>query len=81
MKEAEKLGGLEKLVNANGNEVKFKDMVDGNGALGQGTGARYNQGLGIFQKPRSYMRWGSLLHWGVYLNPRSFYGSKSCTIK
>ncbi|HGI2820905.1 TPA: PcfB family protein [Streptococcus agalactiae] len=27
MKEAEKLGGLEKLVNANGNEVKLKDMV------------------------------------------------------
>ena len=28
MKEAEKLGGLEKLVNANGNEVKLKDMVE-----------------------------------------------------
>ena len=27
MKEAEKLGGLEKLVNKNGNEVKLKDMV------------------------------------------------------
>ena len=27
MKGAEKLGGLEKLVNANGNEVKLKDMV------------------------------------------------------
>lgn len=27
MKEAEKFGGLEKLVNANGNEVKLKDMV------------------------------------------------------
>ncbi|WP_029140956.1 PcfB family protein [Streptococcus agalactiae] len=27
MKEAEKLGGLEKLVNANGNEVKLKVMV------------------------------------------------------
>ena len=27
MKEAEKLGELEKLVNANGNEVKLKDMV------------------------------------------------------
>ena len=27
MKEAEKLGGLEKLVNANGNEVKLKDMI------------------------------------------------------
>ena len=27
MKEAEKLGGLEKLVNANGNEVNLKDMV------------------------------------------------------
>lgn len=27
MKDAEKLGGLEKLVNANGNEVKLKDMV------------------------------------------------------
>ena len=27
MKEAEKLGGLEKLVNNNGNEVKLKDMV------------------------------------------------------
>ena len=27
MKEAEKLGGLEKLVNTNGNEVKLKDMV------------------------------------------------------
>lgn len=27
MKEAEKLGGLEKLVNANVNEVKLKDMV------------------------------------------------------
>ena len=27
MKEVEKLGGLEKLVNANGNEVKLKDMV------------------------------------------------------
>ena len=27
MKEAEKLGGLEKLVGANGNEVKLKDMV------------------------------------------------------
>jgi len=27
MKEAEKHGGLEKLVNANGNEVKLKDMV------------------------------------------------------
>ncbi|HFH7269206.1 TPA: PcfB family protein [Streptococcus agalactiae] len=27
MKEAEKLGGLEKLVNANGNGVKLKDMV------------------------------------------------------
>lgn len=27
MKEAEKLGGLEMLVNANGNEVKLKDMV------------------------------------------------------
>ena len=27
MKEAEKLGGLGKLVNANGNEVKLKDMV------------------------------------------------------
>lgn len=27
MKEAEKLGGLEKLVNSNGNEVKLKDMV------------------------------------------------------
>lgn len=27
MKEAEKLEGLEKLVNANGNEVKLKDMV------------------------------------------------------
>lgn len=27
VKEAEKLGGLEKLVNANGNEVKLKDMV------------------------------------------------------
>ncbi|HEL0567392.1 TPA: PcfB family protein [Streptococcus equi subsp. zooepidemicus] len=27
MKEAEKIGGLEKLVNANGNEVKLKDMV------------------------------------------------------
>ena len=27
MKEAEKLGGREKLVNANGNEVKLKDMV------------------------------------------------------
>jgi len=27
MKEAKKLGGLEKLVNANGNEVKLKDMV------------------------------------------------------
>lgn len=27
MKEAEKLGGLEKLVNANGNEAKLKDMV------------------------------------------------------
>ena len=27
MKEAEKLGGLEKLVNANGNKVKLKDMV------------------------------------------------------
>ena len=27
MKEAEKLGGLEKLVNANGNEVKLKEMV------------------------------------------------------
>ena len=27
MKEAEKLGGLEKLVNANGNEVKLKDIV------------------------------------------------------
>ncbi|MDG3348356.1 PcfB family protein [Streptococcus suis] len=27
MKEAEKLGGLEKLVNANGSEVKMKDMV------------------------------------------------------
>ena len=27
MKEDEKLGGLEKLVNANGNEVKLKDMV------------------------------------------------------
>ena len=27
MKEAEKLGGLEKLVNVNGNEVKLKDMV------------------------------------------------------
>ena len=27
MKEAEKLGGLEKLVNANGNEIKLKDMV------------------------------------------------------
>ena len=27
MKEAEKLGGLEKLVNAKGNEVKLKDMV------------------------------------------------------
>ncbi|MBM6534611.1 PcfB family protein [Streptococcus dysgalactiae subsp. equisimilis] len=27
MREAEKLGGLEKLVNANGNEVKLKDMV------------------------------------------------------
>ena len=27
IKEAEKLGGLEKLVNANGNEVKLKDMV------------------------------------------------------
>ena len=27
MKESEKLGGLEKLVNANGNEVKLKDMV------------------------------------------------------
>ncbi len=27
MKEAENLGGLEKLVNANGNEVKLKDMV------------------------------------------------------
>ena len=27
MKEAEKLGGLEKLVNANGNEVKLKDMA------------------------------------------------------
>ena len=27
MKEARKLGGLEKLVNANGNEVKLKDMV------------------------------------------------------
>ena len=27
MKEAEKLGGLETLVNANGNEVKLKDMV------------------------------------------------------
>ena len=27
MKEAEKLGGLEKMVNANGNEVKLKDMV------------------------------------------------------
>lgn len=27
MKEAAKLGGLEKLVNANGNEVKLKDMV------------------------------------------------------
>lgn len=27
MKEAEKLGGLEELINANGNEVKLKDMV------------------------------------------------------
>ena len=27
MKEAEKLGGLEKLVNANGNEVKLKEMA------------------------------------------------------
>ena len=27
MKEAEKFGGLEKLVNVNGNEVKLKDMV------------------------------------------------------
>ncbi|VGQ74324.1 Protein of uncharacterised function (DUF3801) [Streptococcus pyogenes] len=27
MKEAEKLGGLEKLINVNGNEVKLKDMV------------------------------------------------------
>ena len=27
MKEAEKLGGFEKLVNSNGNEVKLKDMV------------------------------------------------------
>ena len=27
MKEAEKLGGLEKLVNTNGNEVNLKDMV------------------------------------------------------
>ena len=27
MKEAEKLGGLEKLVNSKGNEVKLKDMV------------------------------------------------------
>ena len=27
MKEAEKLGGLEKLVNANGNVIKLKDMV------------------------------------------------------
>lgn len=27
MKEAEKLGGLEKLVKVNGNEVKLKDMV------------------------------------------------------
>lgn len=27
MKDAEKLGGLEKLVNANGNEAKLKDMV------------------------------------------------------
>ena len=27
MKEAEKLGGLEKLVNANGHEVKLKDLV------------------------------------------------------
>ena len=27
MKETEKFGGLEKLVNANGNEVKLKDMV------------------------------------------------------
>lgn len=27
MKEAEKIGGLEKLVNAKGNEVKLKDMV------------------------------------------------------
>ena len=27
MKEAEKLGGLEKLVNTTGNEVKLKDMV------------------------------------------------------
>lgn len=27
MKEAEKLGGLEKLIGANGNEVKLKDMV------------------------------------------------------
>ena len=26
MKEAEKLGGLEKLVNSNGNEVKLKDI-------------------------------------------------------
>ena len=27
MKEAEKLGGLEKLVSSKGNEVKLKDMV------------------------------------------------------
>ena len=27
IKETEKFGGLEKLVNANGNEVKLKDMV------------------------------------------------------
>ena len=27
LKESEKIGGLEKLVNANGNEVKLKDMV------------------------------------------------------
>ena len=33
MKEAEKLGGLEKLINANGNEVKLKDMVKKGGAV------------------------------------------------
>ena len=27
MKEAEKIGGLEKLINTSGNEVKLKDMV------------------------------------------------------